>query len=282
MNDFISFASIYGLIVRNIVYGKWVSTPTIDHPHKMNGRYKHLGEIAFIQNWATMDKPEMWRLEGEFKPNPQFAKAKNDAYRQRIELADKASAKAGWIMHQTELKTHPYLVKKGFTDMTMPVWDTPEGEGKLVIAMRREGKIVGCQLVSEEGEKKFLYGQTSKGASFVMDAKGIHIFCEGFATGLSIQAIMRANKMRYTIHVCFSAGNMKEVARGFPNGIVIADNDNSGVGESTAQETGKPYWLSDTVAEDFNDYHMRVGLFKASQGLKKFLMNVEMQHASKT
>jgi putative DNA primase/helicase len=282
VNDFISFASIYGLIVRNIVYGKWVSTPTIDHPHKMNGRYKHLGEIAFIQNWATMDKPEMWRLEGEFKPNPQFAKAKNDAYRQRIELADKASAKAGWIMHQTELKTHPYLVKKGFTDMTMPVWDTPEGEGKLVIAMRREGKIVGCQLVSEEGEKKFLYGQTSKGASFVMDAKGIHIFCEGFATGLSIQAIMRANKMRYTIHVCFSAGNMKEVARGFPNGIVIADNDNSGVGESTAQETGKPYWLSDTVAEDFNDYHMRVGLFKASQGLKKFLMNVEMQHASKT
>jgi putative DNA primase/helicase len=273
VNDFISFASIYGLIVRNIVYGKWVSTPTIDHPHKMNGRYKHLGEIAFIQNWATMDKPEMWRLEGEFKPNPQFAKAKNDAYRQRIELADKASAKAGWIMHQTELKTHPYLVKKGFTDMTMPVWDTPEGEGKLVIAMRREGKIVGCQLVSEEGEKKFLYGQTSKGASFVMDAKGIHIFCEGFATGLSIQAIMRANKMRYTIHVCFSAGNMKEVARGFPNGIIIADNDNSGVGESVAKDAGKPYWLSDTVGEDFNDYHVRVGLFQASQSLKKFLIN---------
>jgi len=40
--------------------------------------------------------------------------------------------------------------------------------------------------------------------------------------------------------------------------------------------------LSDTVGEDFNDYHMRVGLFKASQGLKKFLMNVEMQHALKT
>lgn len=279
---FEDFAKAHGLIINGLVSHKWICTATDDHPRSSNGRYKFLGDVGWVQNWATMDKPEMWRLEGEFKPNPQFAKAKNDAYRQRIELADKASAKAGWIMHQTELKTHPYLVKKGFTDMTMPVWDTPEGEGKLVIAMRRDGKIVGCQLVSEEGEKKFLYGQTSKGASFVMDAKGIHIFCEGFATGLSIQAIMRANKMRYTIHVCFSAGNMKEVARGFPNGIIIADNDNSGVGESIAQETGKPYWLSDTVAEDFNDYHMRVGLFKASQGLKKFLMNVEMQHASKT
>lgn len=279
---FEDFAKMHGLIIQGLESHKWISTPTEDHPRSKNGRYKFLGNVGWVQNWATMDKPEMWKLEGEFKPNPKFAKAKSDAYRKRIELADKASAKAGWIMHQTELKTHPYLVKKGFTDMTMPVWDTPEGEGKLVIAMRREGKTVGCQLVSKEGEKKFLYGQTSKGASFVMDAKGINIFCEGFATGLSIQAIMRANKMRYTIHVCFSAGNMKEVARGFPNGIIIADNDNSGVGESTAQETGKPYWLSDTVGEDFNDYHVRVGLFRASQGLKKFLMSVEMQHASKT
>jgi hypothetical protein len=44
------------------------------------------------------------------------------------------------------------------------------------------------------------------------------------------------------------------------------------VGESIAKETGKPYWLSDTVGEDFNDYHMRVGLFKASQTLKKLLV----------
>ena len=39
------------------------------------------------------------------------------------------------------------------------------------------------------------------------------IFCEGYATGLSIRAAMRAIKMRYTIYICFSAGNMKEVAR---------------------------------------------------------------------
>jgi putative DNA primase/helicase len=270
---FEDFAKMHGLIIQGLESHKWISTPTEDHPRSKNGRYKFLGDVGWVQNWATMDKPEIWRLEGEFKPNPQFTKARDESNRQRIELANKASSKAGWIMHQTELKNHPYLVKKGFADMLMPVWDTPEGGGKLVVAMRRDGKIVGCQLISEEGDKKFLYGQTSKGATFTMDAKGIHIFCEGFATGLSIQAVMRANKMRYTIHVCFSAGNMKEVARGFPNGIIIADNDNSGVGESVAKDAGKPYWLSDTVGEDFNDYHIRVGLFQASQSLKKFLIN---------
>jgi hypothetical protein len=66
---------------------------------------------------------------------------------------------------------------------------------------------------------------------------------------------------------------MKEICRSIPNGIVIADNDPNHVGEVVAIETGKPYWLSDTVGEDFNDYHIRVGLFKASQALKKTLVS---------
>ena len=83
---------------------------------------------------------------------------------------------------------------------------------------------------------------------------------------------MKANKIRYSIHVCFSAGNMKEVAGKFSNGLVIADNDQSGTGERIAHDIGKPYWMSDTVGEDFNDYHQRAGTFKASQSLKKVLV----------
>jgi putative DNA primase/helicase len=84
---------------------------------------------------------------------------------------------------------------------------------------------------------------------------------------------MKANKLRYSIHICFSASNLKEVARNIPNGIVVADNDPNGIGETVAKETGKPYWLSDTVGEDFNDYHLRVGLFKASQSLKQIFLH---------
>jgi putative DNA primase/helicase len=234
-----------------------------------------MGDIGWVQNWATMDKPAMWKTDEKFTPSPQFVRDQRNAIDERKKLAEKATAKAGWIMHQTELKTHPYLAKKGFPDEMMPVWATDDGD-KLVVAMRVNGKIVGCQLINGDGEKKFLYGQTSKGATFTMDAKGIPIFCEGLATGLSVQAIMKANKMRYTIHVCFSAGNMKEVARQFSHGFIIADNDNSGVGERTAKDTGKPYWLSDAVGEDFNDYHQRVGLFKASQSLKKALVDARI------
>lgn len=269
---FEDFAKSHGLILDHVVPFKWISTPTEDHPRKRNGRYKFMGDVGWVQNWATMQKPAMWKSNETNTLSPYLIKARDDAAAQRDRLASKAAAKAGWIMHQTQPKTHPYLTKKGFPDEQMPVWET-DGKQLLVVAMRKEGRIVGCQLIDDQGAKKFLYGQTTKGAVFTMDAKGIPIFCEGLATGLSIQAVMRANKMRYTIYVCFSASNLKEVSRSIREGIVVADNDPSGVGEGVAKETGKPYWLSDTVGEDFNDYHMRVGIFKASQSLKKTLLS---------
>ena len=269
---FEDFARQHGLIIDNVVPFKWVSTPTEDHPRKRNGRYKYMGDVAWVQNWATMEKPAMWKTDQKNTLSPYLIRARDYASSERDRLASKASSKAGWIMHQTQAKEHPYLKAKGFPEEQMPVWDN-DGTLLLVVAMRREGRIVGCQLINDQGDKKFLYGQTTKGATFTMDAKGIPILCEGLATGLSIQSVMRANKMRYTIHVCFSASNMKEVSRHIREGIIVADNDPSGVGERIAKDTGKPYWISDTVGEDFNDYHMRVGIFKASQSLKKTLLS---------
>lgn len=269
---FEDFARLHGLIIRDVIPFKWVSTPTEDKPRSNNGRYKYMGDVGWVQNWATMDKPSMWKPEEPFRPSAEFLKKKTSASNDRQALADKASSKAGWIMHQTANSTHEYLAKKGFPDEEGNVWKTGEDE-LLVIPMRISGKLVGCQLINTQGEKKFLYGQQTKGASFCIDAKGTPIFCEGYATGLSIRSIMKANKLRYSIYICFSASNLKEVARHIPNGFVVADNDPNGIGESVAKETGKPYWISDTVGEDFNDYHLRVGLFKASQGLKQILLH---------
>ena len=82
---------------------------------------------------------------------------------------------------------------------------------------------------------------------------------------------MKALKRRYTLHICFSAGNMKKIASSLDGGLVVADNDASTTGEKTAKEIGWPYWLSDVVGEDANDYFQRVGLFKFSQSLAKSL-----------
>lgn len=268
---FEDFARLHGLIISDVIPFKWVSTPTEDKPRSTNGRYKYMGDVGWVQNWATMDKPSMWKSEERFTPTPDFIRKKNSALNDRQQLADKASAKAGWIMHQTANATHEYLANKGFPDEEGNVWKTDDDE-LLVIPMRIDKKLIGCQLITTRGEKKFLYGQQTKGASFCIDAKGTPIFCEGYATGLSIRSVMMSNKLRYSIYICFSAGNLKEVAKQFKDGFVVADNDPSGVGESTAIATGKPYWISDTVGEDFNDYHLRVGQFKASQSLKQLFL----------
>lgn len=269
---FEDFARQHGLILSGLQLDRWIPTPTEDHPRSSNGRYKFLGNVGWVQNWATMDKPATWFAEGHTIDSPQIQKSIDESRKRAMESSERASKKAGWILHQTELKTHPYLVSKGFPEELGNVWHK-DGKDILVIPMRIDSRLVGVQLIDDEGQKKFLHGQTTKGASFCMNAKGIPIFCEGYATALSIRECMKSCGIKYSIYVCFSASNMKHIARTIGDGFIVADNDPNHIGENSAKETGNPYWLSETVGEDFNDYHRRVGNFRASQNLKKVLLN---------
>ena len=268
---FEEFARSHGLIIRDVTQGKWVATPTEDHPTKRNGRYKYLGDHGWIQNWATMTAPVLWKGQSSLTP-VEIRKAQAQAEKDRKIAAQKAAAKAGWILHQTRQAFHPYLTAKGFPEEEGRVWVTDDGP-VLVIPMRINGALVGCQLINHKGEKKFLSGQVTKGATFIMDAKGVPIFVEGYATALSVRAAMKAMKIRYTIYVCFSASNMEFVAGRIPGGIIVADNDSSHTGQRSAEKTGKPYWISSTTGNDFNDDHVKDGLFQASQSLKKVLVS---------
>jgi len=270
---FEDFARIHGLMIDHIISYKEVRVPTSDHPQSRNGSYKFKGDVGFVMNWATMEKPAVWFPDNQTEYKHKIKENKKATENERKANAEKAVAKAGWILHQCKQETHPYLIDKGFPNELANVWET-DGEKILVIPMRIDKRLVGCQLINDKGVKKFLYGQTTKGATFTMNAKGLPIFCEGYATALSVREAMIANNLKYSIHICFSASNMKFVARQFPYGLVIADNDNSHVGETTARDTGQPYWISPTVSEDFNDFHKRVGTFKASQSLKKKLIEI--------
>jgi putative DNA primase/helicase len=221
-----------------------------------------------------MEKPVTWFAEGKTASSADVKKRIASSNNERDQLAQKARSKAEWILSQTSLQMHPYLVKKGFPNEHGNVWVKDDKE-VLVIPMRSGKSLIGCQLIDDEGNKKFLHGQTSKGATFTIDAKGTPILCEGYATGISIRDIMKQMNIPYRVYICFSASNMEFIARNIGQGIVIADNDPNSVGETTAKKTGKPYWISETVGEDFNDYHMRVGNFKASQSLKKLLLSLK-------
>ena len=269
---FQEFAQAHGVIINRLDMNRWVSAPTTDHPHSNNGRYKFLGNIGWVQNWATMDKPATWFEDGINKAQ-EIIKAINHSKEDKIERAVQASKRAGWILNQCKQETHPYLASKGFPDLKADVWTS--GKDKLlVIPMRHFKTLVGVQLINDKGDKNFLKGQSSKGATFTMNAKGFPIFCEGFATGLSVREVLKTSNIKYSIYVCFSASNMKFIASTFRKGLIIADNDPNGVGEKTAIETDKPYWLSTTIGNDLNDDHLKRGSFELGMELKKLIMNI--------
>jgi putative DNA primase/helicase len=268
----LGFARALGIVVDVVPpIGVWKRYPTEDHPHKRNGAIKFMGDVAFLQNHATDVEISVWHAEGDAVMDPNKArKLVEAAHRDIRDKQEKAAQKAGFILHQCQYGFHPYLEKKGFKEEQGNIWKH-EDELLLVIPMRVGHRLVGCQIINSEGGKKFLFGQRTSGAAFVFDNHGPNILCEGYATALSIKTAMKALKRRYTLHVCFSAGNMKKVADTLPGGFVVADNDASRTGQNTAEQIGWPTWMPDTAGMDANDVHQRDGLFKFSQSLGKVI-----------
>ena len=100
-------------------------------------------------------------------------------------------------------------------------------------------------------------------------------YVEGYATGLSVQAALRRMYRDDQVVVCFSAGNLGNVAN--PRGdsprsrYVIADNDESGTGQRYAEKTGLPYWMP-PESGDANDWHQKHGIEALADALREVLI----------
>lgn len=266
--DFIDFARSYGIIINDYPpIGVWKRYPTEDHPRKRNGAVKYMGTHGFVQNHATDQVVSIWKSDSPVQMDQRIIRSSVlNAEAETRKRQREAVQKAVRMLNDSGMATHPYLESKGFPDERGNVLRI-EGKPVLLVPMRVAGSLVGVQMIDEDGGKKFLYGQRTSGATFTFDNKGMNILCEGYATALSIRMALKQMKQRYTLHVCFSAGNMLKVAETLEPGLVVADNDASGTGQSVAEKIGWPTWISDTTQEDANDYHRRVGLFKFSQSL---------------
>lgn len=286
--DFITFARLHGVIIDQVPpLGVWKRLPTDDHPKTRNGAVKYMGDHGFVQNHATMVNVAMWQPEGK----DQAAAIDHEAVKrslerqERVRAADqeRAAKKAAWILGQTTLETHEYLIAKGFPEVQGNVWRRrSEVDGLstvdklLVIPMRVDRHLVGCQIIGEDGTKKFLTGQRTRDAVFVIDNKGAPILTEGYAKAMAVRVVMARLKVRYKIIVCFSAFNMSVIAKTLPEAFLIADNDKptdvaplpGGMGLKVAKESGCRYWISDQQGLDFDKYLRNVGEFKASQVLR--------------
>lgn len=285
MMDFQAYARAHGVLIEHVQDdGRWHRVPTSTHPRKKNGAYRHCGTHGHVQDHATMLEPALWTPDAD-----EAAKIDHEGIALRAAMAaaqirqdqEAAAKKAGWILHQCKTEKHPYLEAKGFPEEHANVWADGEAR-KLCIPMRADGQLVGLQTISDQPpfEKRFLYGQRTREAVYVMDNKGAKWFCEGYATGLSVRAALQAIKVRYTLIVCFSAGNLLNVAKNHGAGFVVADKDHpthlapndGGMGWKVAAETGLAFWKAPEVGMDFNDFSRKHGMFKASQELKGLLM----------
>lgn len=271
--DFLAFASAHGLRIGRLESGHIRRCPTEDHPRSDNGAYLFDGQWGWVQDWATMTEPAYWTDETITKPEDMAAlRARMEASRkqhaqERAKDAAEAARKAAAIIKGAKADLHPYLEKKGFPESVGLVWEKDESR-LLVVPMFIGSTIAGCQLIDRDGDKKFLKGQRTNGAEFVIGQTGMDIWCEGYATALSIHASLMAMKVQCRVHACFSAGNLQRMAK---RGFVVADNDESKTGEKVAQATGLPYYMPSEKGWDFNDYHQSRGTFAAGMELRNFL-----------
>lgn len=257
--SFQQFAEAHGLIINHLVHDRWTRVPTVDKPQSRNGAYIYDGQSGAVQNWALHEKPVPYR-DKDAKHDPQLANRRAKVLVDQESRHKQAAGKASWILDQCKKQTHPYMAKKGFPDEKVNVWNE-----MMVVPMRIDGSLSGLQLISADGRKTFLTGQKNKGASTIIDNKGKVILCEGVATAMSIRRALKATRTRYTIVICFSAGNILEMSKKYPDCVVVADHDPVGI--RVAKQSNKIYCVPPDDGDDFNDYELKVGSEVAGQYL---------------
>lgn len=251
-------AESHGLMLREVIAdGRWHRVPTTDHPKKRNGAYVFDGCTGAVQNWATMQDVSLYRPDGQERVARQaFRKSFQE---DRLRHA-RASQEAARIIRECERGNHPYLAFKGFPAALGLV----HSGGDLIIPARdfkHYGTINTVQRIAADGSKKFLPGGKAKGSVFIIGKGALRErwLCEGYATGLSLQAALLDLRRQAEIVVCFSAGNLQHVAS-MCKAFVMADNDASGTGQQAAEATGLPWVMPEEVGMDANDLHQTKGL----------------------
>lgn len=278
--SFVDFARSHGVVINpaRLIPGERIRRcPTIEHPKKDNGAYFWDGQRGWVFAWDGLAAVQWWN-DPNARPWTEAEKAewrrRRDAartaqQRQYAQAAQRAEAMIG----QATPGHHNYLEYKGLRDaqgLVLP-------DGALLIPMRNviTNKVQGLQTIrwlSEQTryEKKMLFGMQASNAVLRLGPRSSQetIFCEGYATGLSIEIAARQMRLNAAVLVCFSDRNLVQVADQVQGKkYAYADNDASGAGERAAVDAGIPYCMSDTLGHDANDDHRRIGLMAVCKKL---------------
>lgn len=198
-----------------------------------------------------------WRLREQ-----QLQKEKNlDAARHASQL---------WKTGKPAYALHTYLLAKGVP----PYLLRQSGQGRLLVPLCDDGRLVNLQIITPDGGKRFLTGGRVQGCYSPLGkvSEGCRLYvCEGWATGATL------HKNTGSPVVCaMNAGNLKTVALamreryGATLDMVIAGDDDretiGNPGKRAANQAARaadarvvfPDWPADAPSDlsDFNDLHL--------------------------
>jgi putative DNA primase/helicase len=219
---------------------------------------------SFHQTWrddAHRDDEVSQRLLAEARDRQRRFAA--DQMRRQALAAEEAAR----MISDATPSTHPYLARKGFPERIGLV----HSEKLLVPVRDSDGRVISAQLIAEDGEKRFLPGGRTRGGIHRIGAPNPKklALCEGYATGLSLDAALQRLPGPHAVIVCFSARNLEIVAESTARAVVCADNDQSKTGEESAKRTGLKWAMPPEIGTDYNDMHQQHGLHAVIQALRE-------------
>ena len=187
------------------------------------------------------------------------AKALRDAAIERQHQVASETVEKIWTGAQAALPDHPYLTKKGIGVHGARA----TGDGRLVVPLYdADGTLSSLQYIDHEGGKLYHSGGQTGGKFWQigsLDEPGTLYVAEGFATAATIHETTNR-----PVVIAYSASNLVPVTGSLREKygptqeiVVVADHDQSGVGQRYAEQASAKYgarMVMPPILGDANDY----------------------------
>jgi phage/plasmid primase-like uncharacterized protein len=187
------------------------------------------------------------------------AKALRDAALERQHQVASDTVEKIWTTANPANAEHPYLAKKGIQTHGARI----TGDGRLVLPLYDEdGTLATLQYIDHEGGKLYHPGGQTGGKFWMvgsLDEPGTLFVAEGFATAATIhETTDRPVVVAYSAsNLVPVTGTLREMYGATQDIVIVADHDQSGVGQRYAEQASAKYgarMVMPPILGDANDY----------------------------
>jgi phage/plasmid primase-like uncharacterized protein/KaiC/GvpD/RAD55 family RecA-like ATPase len=164
-----------------------------------------------------------------------------------------------WLSGGAAHPDHPYLKRKGIQTHGVRI----TGDGRLMVPLYdADGTLSTLQYIDEDGGKLYHPGGQTGGKFWMvgsLDEPGTLYVAEGFATAATIhETTDRPVVVAYSAsNLVPVTGTLREMYGAIQDIVIVADHDNSGVGQRYAEQASAKYgarMVMPPILGDANDY----------------------------